>query len=201
MADERARFRNPVYIPPGGKWFYTVPETGVYIESAASRYELVYRVKQHLRANGKEIPSDLWERIQEHMCGQLPAGYCTGDADSSNKALSFFKILEYTERMLRGAPLTTRDEATRRAVICKTCPRNNLARCTSCNGMRKTALGLVHRAKLPLDAYLGVCENTGCVLAGQVYLDREWLASRGCCQETEADGGLPDLCWMKTETK
>lgn len=196
-------FKNAMYTPPGGKWFFEIPETKAYFESVSSRHELEYKVAAHYRANKFEVPKNLWELIQDYMCLHLPEGYCSGAPVEGvrQRYLSFFQILESTEKTLRGATMcVTRTEAERRAAICKACPANSLRLCTSCNGLRKTGSGLVGGRKTKFDPYLGVCEYTGCVLVGQIHLGEEWLAQRVLARIQSAGEELPAPCWMKIKT-
>ena len=200
------KFKSLSFAPPGGKWFYKIPDTEIYIESINSLYEVEYKARQYYKNNSKPVPKNIPALIQNYMCSKLPEGICTGEPDPAGrkKYLDFFSILKFTERLFRdfargrGAYASSK-VAQERALVCKACPANALHLCTSCSGLRNTAAKLVGGRKIekPLASYLGICEYTGCVISGQVFVDGEWLYTTKLEEPLlEAGEELPTECWM-----
>jgi len=199
MPSELRRFRHPRFAPPGGKWFYTVPETKFYIVVSMSMQELIYKVKNHYRINKLSVPENLAALIQDHMCARLSNGYCTGDPIEGIPPLTFFGVLKGTEKLLQftnKVGYVSADEAEKRAITCKTCPGNILHFCTSCSGLKQTASEMVGRRKTKIDPYLGACQYMNCVLNGMIHVKRDYLADKLKYGEE-----LPKRCWMKQPTE
>lgn len=185
--------RNPVYLPPGGKWFYTVPETNVYVECLTTLAELVYRVRRHYEQNQLPVPENLRAVIEDYICRRVAGGYCNEGAGSANRQPSFFEAVAATEKLMlaaRGWPRGEPDVDSRANTCCQ-CSENLLGMCTTCNGLRATARRMAGRPPLKQAAYLGICGVTACVVEGQVHLDvaklGEWSARRK---------DWPANCWV-----
>ena len=160
---ELLQLRYKHFSPPGQKWFYICPGTGAYFESLQSMHDLEEMVRRHYWANESLVmPSDLSALIEDHMCRELPPGLCIGkdDRDPSTLRLTFFEVIEATEKFFRGQKraLATLPEAERRASICVKCSENSRGMCTSCNRLQMTARQFVAQRKLQIDSQLGVCK-------------------------------------------
>lgn len=197
MSDVLAAFKSSVYFPPGGAYFYTVPETGRYFESRQSMQDLLNKVQAHLEVNGLPVPSDqshLRRLIEDHICRRVPVGFCTERAGIPG--MDFFSVQKATELLVRRA--TQPDffvgamEADRRAGICKDCTYNVRTMCTSCNGLKKLFGRLVSNRKTRYDDQLGVCAKCGCGLQAKVQVNRKYLDKEG-----ESVDNLPEFCWLK----
>lgn len=192
-------------VPPGGAWFYKVPETGVSFEDRMGIRGLELAVASHYRANGLPVPEDLVARMEQFMCEQMPKGVCSGD-EGSPRRLDFFSILGATELLIRrGVTPATRfyvsmAEAARRASVCasgapggKPCPLNHTHMCTTCNGLRETFKRLVANRTTPYDSKLGVCGACGCGLTAKVHIAKEQLPPMPADSISE----LPAYCWAR----
>lgn len=198
-----ARFRYHDTVPPGGKWFYTVPVTNRYFESLSSLRELARAVLGHLAVNKLPTPSieDISAEIEQHMCSRLPKGFCS-DPNVGIPGIDFFSILRATELLTKRTLLpgeaffVPAHEAHRRAAICAGCSKNLRHVCTSCNGLRDTFAKMVSNRNTNLDSQLGICEACGCGLTAKVHIDRKHLRS-----SPEEQAVLPVFCWMKDKTQ
>lgn len=187
-------------VPPGGSWFYTVPETGAKLQDRMSLLGLVRSVEAHYRANNMPVPEDLQGNIEQFICENMPEGVCTGDASKSRR-LDFFSVLGATELIIKRRILNTddfyvtRNEAARRASICDTCPLNLKHMCTTCNGLRETFKKLVANRTTPYDSKLGVCEACGCGLSAKVHINKKHLPP----MPEDTIHKVPDYCWALGE--
>jgi hypothetical protein len=179
--------RLPQYAPPGGQWFYTVPETGRAFASSAGIVDVERAVVGHLEAAKLEIPLDLRQRIEHYMCQRLPEGLCIGDGTRlpGQTAPTYFGVLAELPK-LQDKALVAPHLAEARATVCKTCPNNNLGLCTSCNNLQDQTLRYVGQRRVVQLPYLGVCTFYGVPNYGLVWLQKPW-----------AKAGLPDNCWAK----
>lgn len=184
---EGSRFRNPNVVPPGGYYFYTVPETGVELRHA-HMLSLVLEIQAHYRANRLPPPEGrLEEKIQEQMCAMLPDGFCT----QPNPRLPFYeKVLSATQAFavfLRAGPVSPA-LAYRRAEICTRCPKNVPLGCGYlCRGLSAMVTGMLGRGrKTKWDPSLWLCQVCGCVLRAKVHVPLHGIRS--------AD--YPEHCWV-----
>jgi len=190
------RFKVSNQVPPGGEWFYRVPETKVYFRSKSSLGDVENLVRRNYKDNKLEPPDDLRQKIVEFICRNVAAGFCDGVSGSDR--LTFFQVLRFTElafKRLRNADasfLVTQEEAERRADICRECPENLLGICSSCNGLKQLASRLIARRKTRLDHYLGVCKICGCVLDAKIHVRAEHLN-----EKDRTDPKLPEGCWAR----
>lgn len=189
------RFRRTIFAPPGGRWFYTVPETGRYVESVASLAELVRDVASHYAINELPAPSNLGDLIQHYMCLRLPPGFCEGDdpRSESEMPLTFFQVVGKSEKYFRSVKqFVEYKEAQLRSKVCKSCPSNDIGMCTNCNGLRGLARRLCGGRQTAYDAYLGVCREARLPVNGLVHVSRESLP--------RLSRTPPSMCWMSRET-
>lgn len=182
-------FKYQNFSPPGGRWFYTVPETGLYLESALGMHDLLGRIEQHYAAIKKPVPESLQLLVEDHICLRVAAGFCCGKDPRSKdqQPPTFFEIIGNMETFFRGkAPsYVAHREADIRATTCTRCENNSLAMCTSCNGMRQQATQFVSGRKLPQDAFLGVCTKIRIPCNALVHV-----------AEPPGAEGLPGHCWI-----
>ena len=162
MPDTLLRFQYTQFAPPGGRWFYTVPETGRHLESLSSLRELESIVRQHYKINSMVPPEDLGAQIENFICLSVAPGFCEGkDPRVPGQApLTVFEISAETEKLFRGKTwaLVAPPTADRRVEICRACPEHSLGICTSCNQLQQMARRLVHGRALSKDRMLGVCK-------------------------------------------
>ena len=193
---EQKRLISKNRLPPGGAWFYTVPETGAKFEDRMSFTELIRKVEQHYLTNNREVPDDLELKIEEYICNHMPDGVCTGGSGQARR-LDFFSVLQATELIIRRRITSdffvTSTEAYDRAKTCSTCPLNLKHMCTTCNGLRQTFKKLVANRTTPLDPNLGVCEACGCGLSAKVHIAKKHLPP----MPEDTIHKVPDYCWAK----
>jgi hypothetical protein len=155
------RFRIPWLVPPGGKWFYLDPDTGRYAESRDGARDLLRTVNAVRTQNGFTPVTEL--DLERYLCTQVPVGFCLPEEGEpaapqppGGGQVSLWSVYENlnSTRVKEVCPL---HEAERRAVICRGCPSNDLARCTTCNGLRQQASARVRGRRTKLDDFLGVC--------------------------------------------
>jgi hypothetical protein len=189
------KYRN--VVPPGGKYFFIVPETDKYFESF-DMYALERTVRDHLIANKLTIPPNLQAVIEHYMCEQLPTDFCNRPAGnpegktwlSSSRIRDFSKV--FFNRMFSHS-LVSEEQADARARVCMSCPMNLKNVCSTCNGLG----GLVKRLlRVPretsFDPALGACQLCGCLLRVKVHVPIEDL-------NVSDINAYPEDCWLKTE--
>ena len=178
------KFRNPRVVPPGGKYFYEVPETRAYIDSC-TRIGLETAVRKHYSTNGIMVPVSLKASIEDFMCHRLPKGFCSG-GEPTVRVVSLREIRWATEAVLRKAGgVVSRGEAKRRAGICGGCDRNDRTMCPTCVGLVAWGLQVVKQPALGFEAWLGVCAIDCAALSAKVY-----------GKSIPAAGGYPEACWV-----
>lgn len=183
-------------VPPGGAWFYTIPETQAKFEDRMSLFGLIQKVSEHYRANNLPVPEDLRLKIEQFICENTPSGVCTGGSGNYRK-LDFFSILTATELLIKRritkaeAFYVTKEEADHRASICANCPLNLRHMCTTCNGLRETFKKLVASRTTSYDSKLGVCEACGCGLSAKVHISNKYLPP----MPEDTKDKVPDYCW------
>ena len=199
MTTPSRKLRRLDYLPPGGAWFYVVPETGVSFEDRMSFNQLVAKVQAHYALNKLAVPENLVDLIHDFICSRMPPDTCDGPPPT-DPPLTFFGVLGATEllfkRLLKGDKIyVTAEEANRRAIICSTCPNNRLHMCTTCNGLRDKFKAMVANRTTPYDKGLGVCAACGCGLSAKIHIDKKVLPP----MPAEAIATLPTNCWARPE--
>lgn len=193
---QKQRLMSRNRLPPGGAWFYTVPETKAKFEDRMSFRALVQKVVDHYHANKLPVPDDLDIIIEQHICENTSSGVCTGGSGQARR-LDFFSVLSATEVMIRRRLTSSQDffvtqeEAVARAQICLSCPLNLKHMCTTCNGLRETFKRLVVNRNTPYDSKLGVCEACGCGLSAKVHIRKKYLPP----MPDDTAGKVPEYCW------
>lgn len=185
------RFRVHRIMPPGGRYFYVVPDTEVEL-TAASMSQLLNKVRMHLAENGKPLPDNLASVVEDYICRHVPPGFCYGDDEGRPHAriVTLGGIRENTIRIARHSRLVDPGEAKLRLERCSKCPMNDRRLCPSCVGLIAWARNLVKRS-CPRDEWLGVCAVDITALAAKIHVASVPVVS-----------GYPDTCWVvKGEVK
>lgn len=193
MADTLLTFQYRQFAPPGGKWFYRVPETGRFLESLTSLSDLLTIVTRHYQVNNLKVPPNLQALVEHYICINVTPGFCSGPDPRvpSQFPISVFEISEATEKMFRGkgvGPVGMAD-AIRRAGVCRACPSHSLGICTSCNQLQTMARRLVRGRPLTMDRHLGVCKEFRVPVNGLVQVSEVSLPKNP----------LPPTCWVVVE--
>lgn len=181
------RFRMPQYAPPGGVYFFDVPETKRHFQNA-NYLALEREVVTHLLASGIPIPPNMRAVIENFMCERLPDGLCDGAGVKQPGYMrqpNYFEVLNALPTQLSGQTVVDPKTAETRAEVCRRCPFNNLSLCTSCNDLKQQALRYVGGREVMQLRYLGVCAGLRVPSYALVWLaDPKWRE------------GLPDACWI-----
>jgi hypothetical protein len=177
-------FANERTVPPGGAYFYTVPETGVVFREF-SLDRLMDKLASHYAENNLPKPGTLVVLVKDYMCRHFPVTFCIGDDDGKprKKVVTLSIIRDETLKLAAGNPRVLPGEAKRRAIICSNCPKNDKQMCTSCSGLQSWARKLAGKSIEGLDAALGVCEIDATALSTKVHL------------QDIPDGDYPENCW------
>lgn len=189
--------KNLLHIPPGG-WKYTQSQSGFLVQGG-DYYDLREKVRKHRQINQFVTGPELDSEIQSQICSSLPAqaraNFCRDCAASSTTrslALEDVKHFLLVAKEWLGKPVfVSTIEATRRAEICASCPKNiPIAGCTACRNLVKWSTELIGQRSTPFDSRLGACEVCGCGNQAQVHLPLAALG-KGITPEME----FPDFCW------
>ena len=184
---QKTRFRDPRIVPPGGRYFYEVPETKAYIE-APTRGGVITAIRAHYEVNSIPVPTNIDEMLQEFMCRRLPKGFCLG-AEPTIKVVTLAKIRAKTEAMVRaGGGCVSPGEARRRAGVCGSCLKNDRTLCPTCVGLVAWGLRAVRQRPLGFEAWLGVCAVDVTAVSAKVYVNN-------VSHREEA----PEGCWVPKE--
>ncbi len=185
---ELRKFRRPMFAPPGGEWAVNVD--GVPFSSRQCLSDVVSQVAQFLRANGKPVPDDLSDSVEDAICAKMPPGVCTGSPSGPRYEMlpGFFEVCKAMEDLFKGREFQccSLQEAEDRMRICLACPRHTLQLCTACDGLRATARKFVMGRKTKFDSHSGLCSVYRVPLCALVHL-----------RAMEDEEGTPETCWVK----
>ncbi len=180
-------FRVTYMVPPGGRYFYLVPETNVRLESPTER-GLHGELRKHYQANELTLPHNIQQLVRDHMCRHLPSDFCFGSDDGKPRArvITIQQVKDSTNKLIAGNGRVTPGEARRRAEICGDCEHNDHSSCTSCTGVSAWARRMAGADLGSFDQWLGVCAMDATALPATVHM------SRVPCDDT-----YPEHCWRK----
>ncbi len=165
------RLRSTMYSPPGGRWFYTVPQTRRYFESSSSLNDLLRLVISHLETASLPVPADLALLVEDQMCRSLPKGACTGEGDPGDHRPGFFEVVEKSHKFFRGRTYVDARTAEHRAAVCRACVKNDLGMCVSCTDLRRTTGMSIGNRRSSHDDFLGVCRNHAVPTFGMIWIE------------------------------
>jgi hypothetical protein len=203
--DTRLKVVNMVDVPKGG-WRYAVLDTNTVIQ-AGSINELKRRVKQHMAANGLEIPRDIDAEIEDGACLNLESGrdhWCRergGDTLTSmsrerpkwraSEIMRFLKTI-WDWGTMKGFNFVPMEEAERRAAICAGCPMNTpVSGCLGCTGVAAAIRRIQGNHKTSQDRLLNACNVCGCELKVKVLVPEDVIDNRGL--------DYPEWCWQRAD--
>lgn len=187
-----------VESPPGG-WQVTVPQTGVTV-SARYAKDLRAKVLAHLDANGYEPDPDFDEWFEDAACRESPAAQrMCGEPNKTlspkqklitpAKAKRFLKTLRI---LLQKRELVSREEAERRAEICRNCPSaGNIGYCWGCAAVYRKVRRLLGGTPIDFEREKRFCLECGCLLKGKIWLPNSLL-------DQAEEGDRPEYaegCW------
>lgn len=192
-----ATLRHHSITPPGG-WRYVQPETGVRFASDNFR-SLCEDVAKH-RAY-KALPLDtIAADIERQLCTALDLEWCRPAPGETHRpvrdltyeltpALALNAMRAVTQFLKDGATPVPREEAERRAALCRGCPFNQPAKFCACSSVYTAVESLIPRDRRPTG--LAVCTACGCSLAAKVNLPASAIAA-----SLPAELVLPGWCWQ-----
>lgn len=169
------KFARRNVVPPGGIYFFEVPETKQYFSHPQfSHLEIL--VREHYYNNNITLPEGLPALMEDYMCRHLPESFCLGCTEGElrrAKTLTYWVVADNTFRVLPRPGVdevfATPEEAERRASICAACPNNLSGICSSCSGLKLRFAAQMRGLSTTHDRFLGVCAVDGCLLAAKVF--------------------------------
>lgn len=188
---------NLLHIPPGG-WKFVQQQSGLTIYGG-DYYDLREKVRKHRQINHYVTGPELDAEIQAQLCAKLEpaarAHFCRDcAAKTSARAIDLEDVkhfLKVAASWIKKPSFVSQIEATRRAEICASCPKNiGITGCHACHNLVKWSVELIGHRTTPFDQKLGACEVCGCGNQAQVHLPLKVLA-QGITPEME----FPDFCW------
>lgn len=171
-------------------WSY--PIEGKFIDGNTFR-DLLKKCREYYAINGVEVPPNLEELIEDHVAQRSDPAYVRGEADKF--FLTFNRLWTGTKaivKLLLSGKFATKEEAVRRAYVCKACPANvNLAGCFSCFLSEVGAEKVKKKYNLYIEEekYLRACKICGCTLSLLVHVDSSLL--KGDHHD------YPENCWKR----
>jgi hypothetical protein len=184
--------------PPGG-FRYVDSDTNQKF-SAPDMARLVKKVTVHRTSNKLPIPDDLPERIEDWLCGKMPAGICK---DSRGRTVRYGAAHKTAESAVRATMLIHRimQRASRsnvktrvanaRAAVCRDCSKNlPFAGCMSCRGVRSIIENLKRGRRTAHDDKLMACGICGVLNQIHVFIDEQTII-----ETTKKASGYPEHCW------
>jgi hypothetical protein len=191
-------------VPPGG-WRYVQPETAVWF-SSDNYDDLIAQIIPHRKYKGLPVESVELD-VQRQLCLGLDEGWCKPEpgenyrpvADltarlTTGMALSLGKtvVAALAEVAAGKLPLASKDDAQRRATICRGCPFNKPSSLCSCSAVYKAIEATIPKDRL--QPGISVCMACGCSLQAKVNLPLSVVQAGNSTEAT-----FPPHCWQ-TET-
>jgi hypothetical protein len=184
MTDGLRTFVRPNVVPPGGRYFYEVPETKVYFE-APSLPGLETHLRRYYQANGIPVPANLMVLVEDFICRRMPKGFCSG-GDPEVRVVTLAMVRERTVEVL-SRPLVDPGTAALRGKICGQCKHNDRTLCPSCVGLVAWSLQVVGQLQQGYHNWLGVCELDCTAVPAKIY-SKSVQVPEGYSR--------PEGCWM-----
>lgn len=186
--------------PPDG-YRYVFPEDG-FLCHAWTYVDWVEVAKRHLQANGKEIPPDLEQKMQDQLCLTLPPGFCLYDDDNRprpNMSLEWGDVASGLKTFARwiaeGCQYVSQAEAERRAAICSRCYLN--VNVQGCSGCQKAVSEVIGKKQTKLDNTLRNCAVCKCFLKAKVHFPISTLDT----DREKVQQMYPEFCWLNKESE
>lgn len=198
QSPERLALRFPSVEPPGGWRWIDDGKTGVEIK-AGHRAALHLAVSKFLSENGRDVPVDLPEIVDDWLCRHAPPEFTLGAAENHpGRHFSSASIKTITGRVLREARGKTVETALqgRRSETCKVCPGNvPTSGCSGCGGLKMWVREWLGELP-PGSEWLQVCQFAIAMLTALVQARSETLQR---CLGRYDLAGFPEACWLRKE--
>ena len=200
------RLKNYSQPPYGGVYRVNDPDKGMVGEGY--NYEsLVNSVKAWRRANGVPIGLDFEPELEQFLCKMYPTE-CREETKKprpDNRLWSMHDIVRGSKVMflhaVKGFPLVTQEEASRRSQICSTCP-NRVKFHKPCTGLCPELVALIaavgHRST-PYDNNQVACGICKCYVKVSVWLPLETQCI-GVTPEMQEKFKDANWCWKQCAT-
>ena len=191
--------------PPGG-WRYFQPETRLWFSGDEQGvYEMAERIVAHRRyANvPRGTIQEVMEDIHNQICERLGPAFChqkgggtffhikkdlSQNIDSQTAIAGTKAFIEF---LATGRELVDRQEAFRRAEICRSCHLNTHGKgCVSCNGLNKLVKTVLKEERREPGLY--ICAACGCGLQAKVQVNEEVIKAA----DQGRDLTYPAWCWV-----
>ena len=187
--------------PPGG-WTYTVPETGVVITGDFFSSDLWPKIVRHHEANGLGEPDR--GLVEDRACRESPGGRCGTRQPKPVAGMLPHLTLGLVERFLltvwqtlKDRDFVSREEAERRAAICRSCPlvTGGIGGCEGCFDLIRKARDFVQSSPIKFEENKDACGACGCFLPAKVLLSNKTLDRA----EGEQKPRYWEKCWRLEE--
>lgn len=189
-----------------GNYSVVDPATGVLC--IATTFEgLVHRVGQVRTAMGARAGLSLREELEEMVCSQSPADCTAVDMTIPRKRnLTLSDVIRGTKVLASfvaaGSQPVARDEAERRAQICRACPYN-IRFPTPCTGVCGELLSLAQRVAgnqgTQYDRSLFSCSICGCYCAAAIWIPLEHQCKGVTADMAKQFSAVPG-CWKQCDS-
>jgi len=201
MDSELLHVVRDVNSPPGG-WKYTVPETGITI-TAPFWAVIRPRIIQHLAANGVTVDDERMLQIEHDACVETkpPGSWCQQRPPKPVDGALPHLTLAHLERFIKSIwhalvarDFVPREEAERRAEVCKNCPlvTGGLGGCSTCYSLLRATEKLVQANPIQMETDKDVCGACGCHIPLLVWCKNSTLdKAAGERMPRYAEG----ICW------
>lgn len=180
---DRLTVSRDIESPPGG-WKLTVEQTGVTITAPFFRI-LHQRVAAHMRANSIPISDDFDEWCADAACRETGCGrpFCNGalEKEISGKlpylTLAMAKrFIETMSIVIRERRFVPREEAERRAEICRGCElATSIGGCKGCSSVFRRMERALKHDPIPMPPNKEFCGACGCVIRLKVLIPNDIL--------------------------
>lgn len=188
---------------PRGGWKLTVEQTGVTI--TAPFYTILRRkVASHMRANGIPLGDNFDGWCEDAACRESGHGrpFCgeqearpDGMMPHLNLAMAK-RFIETMARVVKERRFVDRDEAERRAAICRSCPlATSIGGCKGCSAVFRTMERALKHDPIEMPASQEFCGACGCVVRLKVLIPNDILDSAEAVRPPYWEG-----CWRNDVT-
>lgn len=196
-----ARLRHPTTEPPDG-FFFIEPVTGLKME-ARTLTKLVDLVIEHRKWKGIE-PCDHWsvqKACEDQICSAMPEGTCRPDPgedyrpiNDQARGMTLESLMSASAAALRfiqsGGALVDKNEAIRRAEICRRCRFNRPSPCVICTPVFKLVETMIPKDRI--QPGLSACGVCGCSLQIKTLLPLAVIRA----EDEKFKYRFPGFCWL-----
>lgn len=194
----------PRQTPPGG-WKYFQPETMLWFYGDEQGVmEMAERVAAHRRHVNvpRGTVNEAYEDIITQICERIGPDHCREKSGAPffhikkdlsqniDNATAMAGSRAFLEFLSSGAQLVDKQEAFRRAEICRRCHLNTKGKgCLSCNGLNKLVQKILPGDRKEPD--LHICAACGCSLQAKVQMPASVIKAA----DEGRDLAYPSWCW------